>query len=121
MNGRGGTRIYGIPSLTQNPGSLSSQIWRHTSRLLRLFVAPLLNEPKFGAYTEAWAGLSPEVNWDDAGRYAIPWGRWHPSPRKDMLPELKIKEEGGTGAAKEFWEWCEAQFRPQGNESNRLS
>lgn len=38
-----------------------------------------------------------------------------------MLPELKIKEEGGTGAAKEFWEWCEAQFRPQGNEPNRLS
>ena len=112
---------YGILSLTQNPGSLSSQIWRHTSRFVRLLVAPLLYEPKFGAYTEAWAGLSPEVNWDDAGRYAIPWGRWHPSPRKDMLAALKIKEEGGTGAAKEFWEWCEAQFGPHSSEPNRLT
>ena len=105
---------FGILSLTQNPGSLSSRIWRHSSRLLRLFVTPLLYEPKFGAYTEAWAGLSSEVKSDDAGRYAIPWGRWHPSPRKNILPALKIKEEGGTGAAKEFWDWCEAQFGQYG-------
>ena len=101
----------GIVSLTQNPGSLSTHIWRHTSKLVRLFVSPLLYESKLGAYTEAWAGLSPEVKLEDTGRYAIPWGRWHPSPRKDVLASLKSKEEGGNGLAKEFWDWCEAQCR----------
>ena len=62
----------GILSLTQNPGDLSSQIWRHTSRPVRLLVSPILYDSKFGAYTEAWAGLSPDVKLNDAGRYAIP-------------------------------------------------
>lgn len=61
-----------IVSLTQNPGSLSMHIWRHTSRLVRLFVSPLLCESKIGAYTEAWAGLSPDVKLEDTGRFAIP-------------------------------------------------
>ena len=99
----------GILSLTQNPGSLSTNIWRHTSRLLRFLVSPLLYEPKFGAYTEAWAGLSPDVTMEDAGKYAIPWGRWHLSPREDVLDAIKSKELGGTGAAAAFWDWCEEQ------------
>lgn len=62
-----------------------------------------------GAYTELWAGLSPDVKSEDGGRYAVPWGRWHPSPRQDILASLMTQEEGGTGLAEEFWAWCEEQ------------
>ena len=99
-----------VLSLTQNPGSLSTPIWRHTSKLVRILASPLLYKAKFGAYTEAWAGLSPDVKMEDAEKYAIPWGRWHPSPRDDIVATLKSKEQGGTGLAEVFFDWCEDQF-----------
>ena len=58
-----------------------------------------------------WTGFSSDVKSTDGGRMAIPWGRWHPSPRQDILESLKTKEEGGTGLAAEFWEWCDKQSK----------
>jgi hypothetical protein len=65
----------------------------------------------YRAYTGLWAGLSPEVKIEDGGRLGLPWGRWHPSPKKEILESMKTKEEGGTGLAAEFWLWCEEQTR----------
>jgi hypothetical protein len=62
-----------------------------------------------GAYTKLWAGLSPELTMEMNGGYVIPWGRIHPSPRKDLLDALKSVEEGGTGQAGEFQAWCKKQ------------
>lgn len=36
-------------------------------------------------------------------------GRVHRSPRKDLVDALKSMQEGGTGQAGEFREWCEKQ------------
>lgn len=74
-------------------------------------MTPFMHEPKMGAYTELWAGLSQDVKCGDGGKCAIPWGRWHTNPRKDILESLKTKEEGGTGLAAEFWGWCEEQIK----------
>jgi len=41
-------------------------------------------------------------------RLVVPWGRFAPL-RKDLLEASKTKEEGGTGIAKQFWEWTEEQ------------
>ena len=47
--------------------------------------------------------------------YGLEWmlrdtvGRVHPSPRKDLIDALKSMQEGGTGQAGEFREWCEKQ------------
>jgi hypothetical protein len=49
------------------------------------------------------------VKIDDGGRFGLPWGRWHPSPKKEILESMRTKEEGGTGLAAEFWLWCEEQ------------
>lgn len=111
-------RTNGIVCLTQNPGTLRTKGWDDTPWWMRAMMAPLFREPKMGAYTELWAGLSPEVKIDDGGRYAISWGRWHPSPRKDILESLKTKEEGGTGVAAEFREWCEKLTRPYAEPQN---
>jgi NAD(P)-dependent dehydrogenase (short-subunit alcohol dehydrogenase family) len=101
----------GIVSLTQNPGNLSTKGWENAPKVAQVIFSYINHPPKYGAYTELWAGLSEEVGIEDGGRYAIPWGRWHGRPRKDILDALKTKEEGGTGQAGEFWKWCEDQTR----------
>jgi NAD(P)-dependent dehydrogenase (short-subunit alcohol dehydrogenase family) len=107
-------RGEGITCVTQNPGNLKTESWNGVPVLKMLF-RPLLYEPRFGAYTELWCGLSDEVKTEDGGRYAVPWGRWHAAPRKDILASLKAKDEGGTGLAGQFWEWCEEETRPYAN------
>lgn len=105
------TRNDGLLCVAQNPGNLTTKTWDGVPWAIRVLVRPVMHEPKMGAYTELWAGLSPDVTCEDGGRTAIPWGRWHPDPRKDILESLKTKEEGGTGLAAEFWGWCEKQTR----------
>ena len=101
---------HGIISITQNPGSVKTNLLRHFSWWQRIAASPLMHHPKMGAYTELWAGLSPEVSMEMNGGYVIPWGRRHPAPRQDILDALKSTEEGGTGQAAEFREWCEKQI-----------
>ena len=100
---------HGIVSVTQNPGNLKTNALRHSSPLVPYFTAPLTYPAKMGAYTELWAGLSPELTTAQNGSYIIPWGRIHPSPRKDLVAALKSSEEGGTGQAADFRDWCEKQ------------
>lgn len=96
----------GILSLVQNPGNLKTNLLRHAI-WMKYAAYPLLHNAKMGAYTELWAGLSPELTTDNgSGAYVLPWGRLHPSPRGDLLEALKAEEEGGTGVAHEIWKWC---------------
>ena len=88
---------YGIISITQNPGNLNSNLMRHISKFVKSVVRALLHEPKMGAYTELYAGLSPDVKVEMSGGYVVPWERMHQSPRNDFLDALKSVEEGGTG------------------------
>jgi retinol dehydrogenase-12 len=62
--------------------------------VLGLMLYPAVN----GAYTELFAGLSPEVTGEE-GKWVVPFGRIM-DLRKDFV-------EGGHG--KEFWEWTEGQ------------
>ena len=97
----------GIVSVTQNPGQLRTNIWDGAPKVARKVMSFVLHPALYGAYTTLWCGLSPEVTVADGGRYATPWGRWHPAPRKDILASLKSEKEGGTGEAARFWDWCE--------------
>lgn len=100
-------RKDGIVSVTQTPGTLKTRGWDSAPFMMKMLMKPFIHEPKMGAYTELWCGLSPEVQLEDGGKCAVPWGRWHPSPRKDLLEALKTKEQGGSGLAAEFWDWCD--------------
>lgn len=99
----------GILSLSQNPGNLKTDLLRSAPMLMRWASAPLLYEAKMGAYTELWAGLSEELSMVNGGAYILPWGRLDPSPRSDLLSALQNVDEGGTGQALAFREWCEKQ------------
>lgn len=103
----------GILSITQNPGNLRTNLLRHFSPFFAALITPiyygLLYPAKYGAYTELYTGLSPDLGMDDSGKYIIPWGRMHPAPREDLMAGMKSEEEGGTGLAKEMWEFCEQE------------
>lgn len=101
----------GIISITQNPGNLNTNLLAGLPKVMKMLVKPLLYPAKMGAYTNLWAGLSPEVKGKDGGRYVIPWGRWHGCPRRDIWGGFMSKEEGGTGEAGEFWGWCEERTK----------
>ena len=104
-------REMGALSVTQNPGNLKTNLLRTAPILMRLASAPLLYEARMGAYTELWAGLSEELSMKETGSYVLPWGRLQMSPRKDLVEALSSVEEGGTGQAKWFAEWCEQQVK----------
>lgn len=101
----------GIVAVVQSPGTLRTPGWNGTSFLVRTMMAPLFYPPKMGAYTELWAGLSPDVKSGDGQKYIIPWGRWNKTPKKEHLASLKSKDEGGTGLAAEFFDYCDAKTK----------
>ena len=100
-----------VLNVVQNPGGLKTNLLRHTSRLFRFCVSPLLYPPRQGAYTELFAGLSEEVTDERNGAYIVPWGRFHSSPPGELTKGLRTKDEGGTGQAAAFKEWCERNTR----------
>jgi retinol dehydrogenase-12 len=118
----------GVLSVSLNPGNLDSELWRTQTRIVRgILRRTVLNPPVYGAYTCLWAGVSKDITSESMkpgcfGKLATiyctqnqkltiiaaPWGRsWTVS--KDMLNAAKSKNEGGTGAASDFWDWTEEQ------------
>ena len=109
--------VEGVLHLTQNPGSLKTNIWWTTPKRYYLpywpiFSWPIFSRPIDGAYTNLWAAFSVDITMEDGVRYGMPFGRWHPGQREDILLGLKEKKDGGTGEAKEFWDWCERKTKP---------
>ncbi|EED22799.1 steroid dehydrogenase, putative [Talaromyces stipitatus ATCC 10500] len=100
----------GILTVTQNPGNLKSNLTRHLPSYVAILAGPLLHHARKGAYTELWAGLSPDLKIEDNGKYVVPWGRLHPNPRQDLLATMKSKDEGGNGVAAIFLEFADKQI-----------
>lgn len=67
----------------------------------------LLYPAVYGAYTELYAGLSPELTLpQDQGAYIVPWGR------KTTWNRTDVKENIGEGKGSEMlWDWCERETR----------
>lgn len=119
MLGREMARRYGkdgITSVIQNPGNLNAGSYAGTAPLAMFFIRHLfLHDPKLGAYTELYAGLSPDITPEKNGAYIIPWGRIRPDkdcPRKDIINALTPVDSGGLGYDTKLWEWCEEQSNP---------
>lgn len=106
----------GILSITVNPGVVRAGSYAGTSQMLMAVLnATLLHDTIYGAYTELYAGLSPEVKLEDYVNIILPWGRvcpidmvWRPDIAKAMKPEA----EGGLGYGQKLWKWCEEQWKP---------
>ncbi|KAI1372570.1 putative steroid dehydrogenase [Hypoxylon crocopeplum] len=110
------TGIYGsqVVHIAGNPGNYATGIWRTVSARINFAVKPLLfRGPVHGAETYMWMAFSDEVTMQDAvaGRYAMCDGRWHYGQRADLVQALKGEEEGGSGRAREYFEWCEEKIK----------
>ncbi|OTA62866.1 NAD(P)-binding protein [Hypoxylon sp. EC38] len=105
----------GVLGVVMNPGNLDAGAFRGTPRFAMFMMRMLwLQKPVFGAYTELFAGLSPEVTRDTSGRYIYPWGRLIPDSsvvRQDVLKAAESEELGGLGYGKKLWDWCETKWK----------
>jgi len=91
-----------------NPGNLKSGLQRHAraafgDKIFLLFDLMLFTAIH-GAYTELYAGLSPDLTIEkNQGGYVWPWGRSGPV-RKDVQAECKT-----GGNSERVYQWCERE------------
>ncbi|KAL9101942.1 MAG: hypothetical protein Q9163_002856 [Psora crenata] len=121
----------GIISVSVNPGLLNTELQRHVSSiqrmimvgrdpspvfwillaLLRAFLSDpfhqsvMFKEPKYGAYTELFAALSPEIDIKKSGAFILPWGRF------GHIPD-HIQQSIDNGKAASFYRWCDQETKP---------
>ncbi|KAI1314236.1 NAD(P)-binding protein [Xylaria venustula] len=88
----------GIASLPVHPGILNTELFRNAPAVVEwvfrlLFTYPAVN----GAYSELFAGLSPEVTMALSGSWVVPWGRFM-NIRQDLDQGKGTKEEGAQAS-----------------------
>lgn len=66
----------------------------------------MLHPAVYGAYTELWAALSPDLTVQMSGAYIWPWGRFGLF-REDIESDLSAGEHDGPSSASKFVMWCE--------------
>lgn len=93
----------GIVSNTWNPGNLKTPLQRHQTSIEGFVTNFLTYEPKYGGYTELFAGWSPEAGTkENRGKYIGPWGRF---------VALRSDIKNNTDGARKFWEYCESETK----------
>ncbi|GAM35992.1 hypothetical protein TCE0_018f04740 [Talaromyces pinophilus] len=107
-------RRYGadqrIVSVAQNPGAANTNLLRN-AKWMKILSRPLLHSAELAAHTVLYAALSDDLTLDNNGAYVIPWGRIHDQVAPKLATAMRLKEDGGTGLAKEFWEFCDEKTR----------
>ncbi|KAI8632519.1 short-chain dehydrogenase [Xylariaceae sp. FL1651] len=102
----------GIISIPLNPGNLTSDLYRDNKNMGISVIVNFLGYPPIeGAYTELYAGLSPDITLKNTGSWVIPFGRIA-EIRKDLQEATRSEAEGGNGTAAKFWDWTEEQIKP---------
>ncbi|KAJ0425975.1 NAD(P)-binding protein [Aspergillus carlsbadensis] len=98
----------GILSLSVNPGLMRTELQRHGAPIVSTIMGLAFKPPRYGAYSELFAALSPQITASQNGAFIIPWGRFGPIPPQ-IKKALSPNAEGGTGVAERFWDWCEME------------
>ncbi|KAI1177937.1 NAD(P)-binding protein [Nemania sp. FL0916] len=99
----------GVVHAAFNPGNLRTELQRHWVGVDAWITDKfIVYEAIYGAYTELWAAVSPELTPDKSGAYVYPWGRFGDLPA-GVEHSMKEESEGGTGVAAKFIGWCTKQ------------
>ncbi|KAH7015037.1 hypothetical protein EDB80DRAFT_323486 [Ilyonectria destructans] len=101
---------HGVISVSVNPGFLKTELQRHLPGPAAFVMGMVFKPAKFGAYSELFGLLSPEITSEKNGSFIIPWGRFGRLPC-DIQSALKTKEQGGTGVAQRFVDFCERETK----------
>lgn len=102
-----------VVHIAGNPGRYVTNLWRSVPAWTYYLTRPILRDPIHGMETYLWMAFSDSVTFDRvmAGGYAICDGRWHPGQREDLLLALKGVDQGGSGRASEYFNWCNAAVK----------
>ncbi|KAH6638569.1 short-chain dehydrogenase [Truncatella angustata] len=92
----------GIISISLEPGIARTELQRSAPAYQRLLVSIAGYDPKKGAYTELFAGLSSKITVDNQGLWVVPIGRLQ-TYRKDFLDEELRRK---------YYEWIDTQISP---------
>ncbi|CCH58886.1 hypothetical protein TBLA_0B00420 [Henningerozyma blattae CBS 6284] len=90
----------GCVSTSVYPGNLNTDLQRDWNWLLRKASTYVFWDGIYGAYSELYSALSPELTIKDQGAYVVPFGEIQP-PRADLVAGLK------NGTDLKFWEMVE--------------
>jgi len=104
------TGSSGVLHVCWNPGNLRSELQRHLDVASKAISGLISYPPVYGAYTELYAGWSKDITPALSGCYVVPWGRVG-TFRADIASALRGVDEGGSGLAGRFWDWCEAETK----------
>lgn len=100
----------GILSVSFNPGNLRTELQRHMNPVAGASMIFLGHPAVYGAYTELYAGWSPDITEENGGTFIAPWGRiWPDAVRKDVRQGLVSSGAGKSSLACKFWEWSEKE------------
>ncbi|EIN04817.1 NAD(P)-binding protein [Punctularia strigosozonata HHB-11173 SS5] len=84
-----------------DPGTIRTDLQRHTNRIQLLLVGWLLFPTPMGAYSQLYAATSPKAG-EENGKYYYPWAR----------TTKTAKEAYKTNEQDKVWDWCEEQIKP---------
>ncbi|KAF8500401.1 NAD-P-binding protein [Russula emetica] len=90
----------GIASISLHPGSINTDLSRHSGTLVQRVGRMVTYPVSYGAINSLYAGTAPaagELN----GKYLTPWGRV-------TLPSSQALD---TELGKKMWDWCEEQVK----------
>ncbi|OAQ82667.1 short-chain dehydrogenase [Purpureocillium lilacinum] len=88
----------GVLSVAVNPGFIKTELQRHMPAPVSAAMGMLFKGPEYGAYSELFGLLSPEVTPERNGAFVIPWGRFGALP-ENVRAAMKTEDGGGTGVA----------------------
>ncbi|OBT44891.1 hypothetical protein VE00_04759 [Pseudogymnoascus sp. WSF 3629] len=101
----------GVMSISVHPGLMKTELQRNWGLVTRVAMSLFFRSPPvFGAYSELYAGFSPEIKAEHNGGHMMAWGRIAELP-KDIIQGLKSKAEGGTGAKEKFMKYCDREVK----------
>jgi len=100
------SKADGVVQCCWNPGNLQTELQRHMPWWQSSAIAMILYPPRFGAYTELYSAVSPDLVPRDSAYYIVPWGR-EGQFRSDIAQALRSEDEGGTGKADLLYQWLE--------------
>ncbi|KAL4952283.1 hypothetical protein BDW69DRAFT_23425 [Aspergillus filifer] len=94
----------GIVSISLDPGIATTGLQRDMNKFMATAVKLIANKPEVGAYTQLYAGLSPDVTTEIAAKEWIVHPGRVACPRQDLFKDKEM--------AAKFWEWNEQQVKP---------
>ncbi|TGO81442.1 hypothetical protein BPOR_1152g00010 [Botrytis porri] len=95
----------GVVHTAFNSGNLRTELQRHWTGLAsKISDKFIVYPPVYGAYTELWAAIAPEITPEKSGAYIYPWGRFGSLPGG-----IECSITGESGISAKFVDWCGEQ------------